>query len=81
MDKIKEVYIVKFDDYVGMYIPGKCPTIGYEKREKWIDFVKSVIEAYPEFKPRCVLNDGIVEAVKKKIQADNIMRMYMGKSR
>lgn len=78
---MREVYIVKFDDYVGMYIPGKCPTISYEKREKWIDFVKSVLEEYPEYKTRCVINDGIVEAIKKKIQADKMLQMYMGKSR
>ena len=78
---MKEVYIVHVDEFIGSYIPSKCPVISYAPREKFIDFVKSLREDYPDFKPRCVINEGIAEAVRKKIQADKILHICHGNCR
>lgn len=78
---MKEVYIVHVDEFIGSYIPGKCPVISYAPREKFIDFVKGLREDYPDFKPRCVINEGISEAIRKKIFNDKLLRVYHGNSR
>ena len=75
---MKEIYIVHADAYVGGYKPGKCPMVSYAPREKFIDFVKGLREDYPDFKLRCVVNEGIREVVEKKIIADRIMAVRMG---
>lgn len=41
--------------------------ISYAPREKFIDFVKGLREDYPDFKLRCVVNEGIKELVLKKV--------------
>lgn len=72
-DVMKEIYLVHVDAYIGSYLPSKHPVISYAPREKFIDFVKSLREDYPDFKPRCVINEGITETIRKKIQADKIL--------
>ena len=52
--------------------------VSYAPREKFIDFVKGLREDYPDFKLRCVVNEGIREVVEKKIIADRIMAVRMG---
>lgn len=67
---MKEIYIVHADAYIGCYKPGKCPMVGYAPREKFIDFVKGLREDYPDFKLRCVVNEGIKEVVLRKVRND-----------
>lgn len=78
---MKEVYIVHVDEFIGSYIPSKCPVISYAPRENFIDFVLMLKKKHPDYKPRCVINEGIAEAVRKKIQADKILHICHGNCR
>ncbi len=67
---MKEIYIVKINGFVGAYRVGRCPNIMYARSDKFIDFVKSLIEDYPGYKLRCVINKGIEDEVRKRIAVD-----------
>lgn len=70
---MKEIYLVYVDEYIGSYLPREKPLIKYELQEKFTDFVLKLKKQYPDYKLRCVLNEGITEKVRKKIQADKIL--------
>lgn len=70
---MKEIYIVHVGNYIGAYRVGRCPNISYAPADKFIDFVQSLIEDYPEYKLRCVINKGIEETIKKRIEQDKII--------
>lgn len=70
---MKEIYIVHAGEFIGCYKAGKCPMISYAPNDKFIDFVKGLREDYPDFKLRCVVNDGITEKVIKRIKADRLL--------
>lgn len=70
---MKEIYIVHADAYIGCYKPGKCPMISYAPREKFIDFVRGLMEDFPNHKYRCVINEGIKQKVLCKIQSDRVL--------
>lgn len=64
MQKIKDIYLVHLDNgLIGAYRPGRCPTIAYAPQDKFIDFVDSLREDYPEYRLRCVDNLGIREKI------------------
>lgn len=67
---MKDIYIVHVGNYIGAYRFGKCPTIAYASAEKFIDFIQSLREDYPEYRLRCVRNWGIEEEVRKIIAVD-----------
>lgn len=66
---MKDIYIVHVGNYIGAYRCGKCPTIAYAPAEKFIDFIQSLREDYPEYRLRCVRNWGIEEEVRKVINS------------
>lgn len=70
---MKEIYLVHVDDYIGSYLPAKCPVISYAKQEKFIDFVTSLKEDYPDYTMHCVLNEGIENHIRKRIIADKLL--------
>ncbi|MBR2273957.1 MAG: hypothetical protein IJ864_03905 [Alphaproteobacteria bacterium] len=76
---MKDIYIVHVGNYIGAYRCGKCPTITYASADKFIDFVKSLREDYPEYRLRCVRNWGIEEEVRKIIDRDKILQQRIGK--
>ena len=78
---MKEIYIVHADAYIGCYKPGKCPMISYAPREKFIDFVKGLLEDYPDFKLRCVVNEGIIELVLEKVRIDRMQILLVKENR
>ena len=78
---MKEIYIVHADAYIGCYKPGKCPMISYAPREKFIDFVKGLREDYPDFKLRCVVNEGRKELVLKKVRNDRMQILLVKENR
>ena len=51
----------------------RCPTITYAPQDKFIDFVDSLREDYPEYRLRCVDNHGIRERIEKQVKADRII--------
>jgi hypothetical protein len=69
--QVKEIYLVHVDQYIGAYHKGKCPMITYAPADKFIDFAKGLREDYPQMKLRCVVNEGIEEKVRKRINLDN----------
>lgn len=70
MSKLKHIYIVHADAYIGSYKPGRCPAVSYAPQEKFIDFVKGLREDYPDYKLSCVDNEGIREIVRDVIWQD-----------
>lgn len=70
---MKEIYLVYVDEYIGSYLPRERPLINYEKQEKFTEFVFKLRKQHPDYKLRCVLNEGITETIRKKIQADKIL--------
>jgi len=73
--QIKDIYIVHVGNYIGAYRCGKCPTIAYAPAEKFIDFIQSLREDYPEYRLRCVRNWGIEEEVRKVIDRDKVLQL------
>lgn len=74
---MKEIYLVHVDGYIGAYLPYKCPVVSYVVQNKFIDFAKSLRESYPEYRLRCVINEGIEEHIRKKIIADKLLTNKM----
>lgn len=72
--QIKDIYIVHVCKYIGAYRCGKCPTITYAPAEKFVDFVQSLQEDYPDYRLRCVRNWGIEEEVRKIIARDKVVQ-------
>lgn len=70
---MSEIYIVHVDSYVGAYKGGKCPMISYAPRDKWIDFVKTMIEDYPDNRLRCVHDEKIEERVRRQINYNKLL--------
>lgn len=70
---MKEIYLVHVDGFIGSFIPAKCPVVSYAPQNKFIDFAKALREDYPEYKLRCVINEGITEHIRKKIIADKLL--------
>ena len=58
---------------IGAYRPGRCPTIAYAPQVKFIDFVDSLREEYPEYRLRCIDNQGIRERIEKQAKIDRII--------
>lgn len=76
---IKDIYLVHVDGYIGAYKPGRCPMISYAKQSRFIDFVESLREDYPDFRLRCVVNEGINERIRGKIKQDMIFEKIRAK--
>lgn len=74
---MKEIYLVHVDGYIGAYLPAKCPVVSYAVQNKFIDFAKYLRESYPEYRLRCVINEGIEEHIRKKIIADKLLTNKM----
>ena len=70
---VNEIYIVHVDSYVGAYKCGKCPLKSYADRSEWINFVKGVIEGYPDHKIRCVHDEKIEECMRQYIKRDKLL--------
>ena len=74
---MKEIYLVHVDGYIGSFLPSEKPVVSYAPQNKFIDFAKSLREAYPDFKLRCVVNEGITEHIRKRIIADKLLTKQM----
>ena len=69
MAPLKEIYIVQID--------GRAAAMGFEQgnpehfysfcpKDKFIEWIKGLQSKHPDFKIRCVKNDGIFEWLKKR---------------
>ena len=77
--QVKDIYLVHVDGHIGAYRHGKCPNISYAPQDKFIDFVESLREDYPEYRLRCVNNQGIENKVRQRMIIDK--NLHRGCSR
>lgn len=70
---IKDIYIVHTGEYIGAFLPAKCPVISYTKSDKFIDFCLSLREDFPEYRLRCVRNAGIEGKINERILLDKLI--------
>lgn len=76
MDEIKHIYLVHTNNgYIGGYLARKKPLIYYAPRNEFIQFVKKLQKRHPDFKLICVLNEGIVEEIERKIKNDLMLNI------
>lgn len=82
MQILKDIYLVHVDGYIGSYLPRKnYPIIGYADKEKFVDFCQSLREDFPEYRLRCVDNDGIRILIRDRIMQDRIMAQRLERGR
>ena len=67
--KYKHIYICHVDTYIGAYNP-YTGEIRYATSDKFVPFVKEILEKYPDYTPHNVINEGIQEVIRKKILLD-----------
>ena len=80
MAKIKHIYLVHTNNgYIGGYLAGEKPLIYYAPCKDFIKFVEKLHKKHPDFKQIYVLNDGIVEAVERKIKDDLMLSIRKNK--
>ena len=63
----------QYADRLALKQQERCPTITYAPQDKFIDFVDSLREDYPEYRLRCVDNHGIRERIEKQVKIDRII--------
>ena len=78
--KGKHIYLCHVDGYIGAFNP-YTNKVRYETADKFIPFVKQLIEDFPDYSPHNIVNYGIEEAIRKKIIADRILAESKKKNR
>ncbi len=78
---MKDIYIVHVDGYIGAYYKGRCPMISYAPQDKFVDFVKGLIDDYPEYRLRCVSNQKIENKVRQRMVLDRKIQKYFTQTR
>ena len=65
---IKEIYILHVDGQLAFYHHSKkYPSYGFAPADKFIDFVKSLREDYPNYRLRCIKNQGLEDWLKQRL--------------
>ena len=70
--KGKHIYLCHVDGYIGAFNP-YTNKVRYETADKFIPFVKQIIEDFPDCTPHNVVNYGIEEVIRKKIIMDRLI--------
>lgn len=70
--KTKHIYICHVDKYIGAYNPHTGEVVGYETRDKFVDFVTDILHKFPEYTPHNVINSGIEEVIREKIKSEQL---------
>ena len=79
---IKDIYILHVDGQLAYYRHSKkCPSYGFAPQNKFIDFVKGLREDYPDYRLRCIKNEGIENYLRKKLLFDKQIISNVKKSR
>lgn len=66
----KHIYICHVGSYIGAYNPHTGEVVGYKSGDKFVPFVKEILEKYPDYSPHNVINEGIQEVIRRKILLD-----------
>lgn len=77
--KYKHIYICHVDTYIGAYNP-YTGEIRYATSDKFVPFVKKILDEFPEYSPHNIINDGVAEVIRKKILID-IAKKALNKTR
>ena len=65
----KHIYICHVGTYIGAYNP-YTGEIRYATSDKFVPFVKKILDEFPEYSPHNIINDGVAEVIRKKILID-----------
>ena len=68
--KTKHIYLTYVDKYIGAYNPHTGEVVGYDVRNKFVPFVKKILQEFPEYSPHNIINEGVAEVIRKKILLD-----------
>lgn len=74
-------FIVFADDKVGAVSSGKCPTVTYEERSNFVDFIEGLREDYPGCKLHCVHDKALENKVRERVKLDKIIALEVMKAR
>jgi len=55
--------------------------ISYAPQDKFVDFVKGLIDDYPEYRLRCVSNQKIENKVRQRMVLDRKIQKYFTQTR
>ena len=78
MDKSRQIFFVKAKEYVGALIyTDKTKTYSYAPKEQFVEFAKSMLEEFPNYKARCVIDDDMTEFIEKKIDLEKKQNFYL----
>lgn len=75
---LKEIYITHVDGYCGaLGCVAGCNRHFYSfcPQGEFIDWVQSLQTDFPDFRLRCVENDGIKEWLRQRLAAEKILKM------
>lgn len=70
---MKEICIVFIAGEVASFVPGKYPQYSHAPRDKFLDFIKGIREDYPEYRLRCVQNEGIENWIKARVLNEKVI--------
>lgn len=74
-------FIVYADNKIGAVSSGKCPTVTYAARNKFVDFIQGLREDYPGCELHCVHDEALENKVRKRVKQDKIIALEALKAR
>ena len=78
----KHIYLTYVDEYIGAYNPHTGEVVGYETRDKFVEFVTDILHKFPEYTPHNVINTGIEEVIRQDIAKNKLAKnLYSLKSK
>lgn len=73
--KTKHIYLTYVDEYIGAFDP-YTGEIRYATSDKFVPFVQEILKDFPEYTPHNVINQGVSEAIREKINADTARKVF-----
>lgn len=74
--KYKHIYLCHVDKYIGAYNPHTGEVVDYDTGDKFVPFVQKILDTFPEYTPHNVINQGVSEAIREKINADTARKVF-----
>lgn len=75
VDVRRDIYLVRVDGYIAALKPYKQKMFSYAKQSEFLEFVQGLIEDFPQFRLRCINNQGVVEDARRRIKADKALQL------
>lgn len=78
----KDIYILHVDGQIAFYKHSKkCPSYGFAPQEKFVDLINCLREDYPDYRLRCIKNEGIENWLRKKLTVKKALIQSVIKSK